>query len=319
MQVASGMQALAAAKLVHRDLATRNVLVFGYSNGDATLTLVKVADFGLTVNAYTATYKVVEGGPKPTRWLSPEALQRDKYSELSDVWAFGVFCWEVLTDATIPYRGLGLIKSADDDVIAYVTGGGRLPRPQGSPGALWSLMKSCWADARKDRPTFAQVVATLSVSGGVGQHAEVQGQPQQGQADDAEREVERLRQQLEEGRLQEEAARQERARKEDAKRRAEQLRLQIAAQEKRRAEEAQRERQQVSMLCLGGMRREREHAREREMEDARCACRSVVRPERDAMAQQLQQKSTRARGAGHCQVDAASLGAPGSCFWFGAN
>ena len=253
LQVASGMQALAAAKLIHRDLAARNVLAFSYNHEDATMTLVKVADFGLAVHG---TYTYVQGSTVPIRWLASEALQKRKFSEKSDVWAFGVFCWEVLTDATIPYLGLGLIKTADDDVVAYVTGGGRLPRPQECPGALWNLMESCWAGARKDRPTFAQVVATLSVSGGAGQQVEGQGQQGQGQADDAEREVERLRQQLEEGLLQEEAARQNQARKEEAERQAEQLRLQIAAQEERRAEQALRERrrQQVSILCLGGMR-----------------------------------------------------------------
>ena len=242
LQVASGMQALAAAKLIHRDLAARNVLAFSYNNEDATVTLVKVTDFGLTVHG---TYTYVQGSTVPMRWLSPEALQKRKFSEKSDVWAFGVLCWEVLTDATIPYLGLGLIKSADDDIIAYVTGGGRLPRPQECSGALWSLMESCWSDARKDRPTFAQVVATLSVSGSVSQQAEGQGQPHQGKADDAEREIERLRQQLEEGRLR------ERARNEEGDRQAEKLRLQIAAHEERRVREAQRARQREQASMLG--------------------------------------------------------------------
>ena len=164
VKVAAGMQALAAAKLIHRDLASRNALVFVWSVDDPTAVLVKVADFGLTEKAYTATYKVVEGGPKPCRWLAPEAVRQGKHSEKSDVWAFGVLIREVPTDAATPY----FQKSDDDDVIAYVTGGGRLPRPDECPDALWDLMRACWAANRKDRPTFAQVVATLGMGSATG-------------------------------------------------------------------------------------------------------------------------------------------------------
>lgn len=42
-QICAGMEALAEAKLIHRDLALRNVLVFGYSDHDISKTSVKVS------------------------------------------------------------------------------------------------------------------------------------------------------------------------------------------------------------------------------------------------------------------------------------
>jgi serine/threonine protein kinase len=51
-QVCAGMEALADIKLIHRDLALRNILVFGYNPADVTATSVKVCDFGLTVQSY---------------------------------------------------------------------------------------------------------------------------------------------------------------------------------------------------------------------------------------------------------------------------
>ena len=72
------MEALAMAKLIHRDLAARNVLVFAFCNNDPTATSVKIADFGLTVDAYNATHKYVQEGPKPVRWMAPESLQRGR-------------------------------------------------------------------------------------------------------------------------------------------------------------------------------------------------------------------------------------------------
>jgi serine/threonine protein kinase len=122
-QVANGMAALAAENMIHRDLAIRNVLVCSFDMADVRKTVCKLSDFGLTVNGYTAAYKYVDGGSKPTRYLAPESLQRGRYSEKSDVWAFGVLVWELVTDGQIPYFEI----SDDDAVIAHVCGGGRLP------------------------------------------------------------------------------------------------------------------------------------------------------------------------------------------------
>ena len=92
---------------------------FGFELGDVGKTVAKVSDFGLTVNGYTATHRYIKEGPMPIRYLAPEALERGRYSEKSDVWAFGVMAWELLTDGKKPY----LTISRDDDVIAHVVCG----------------------------------------------------------------------------------------------------------------------------------------------------------------------------------------------------
>jgi hypothetical protein len=117
-----------------------------------------VSDFGLTVNAYTATHKYVRDGPKPIRYLSPEALHKNRYSEKSDVWALGVTVWELLTGGAIPFFDI----SDDDAVIRHVVAGGMLPPPE-NPAALplWAAVRPCFARLPKDRPTFAQLGVTL--------------------------------------------------------------------------------------------------------------------------------------------------------------
>ena len=163
MQVASGMEALADQKLIHRDLAMRNVLVFGLDMADVTATSVKVSDFGLTVNAYTATHKYVQGSALPIRYLAVESLQRHRYSEQSDVWAFGVTCWELITNGLIPYYEI----TNDDAVLAHVVGGGRLARPARDeyecPDGLWELVTTCWAKKPKDRPVFTHLGISLAM------------------------------------------------------------------------------------------------------------------------------------------------------------
>lgn len=56
-QTCGGMAALSEAGIVHRDLASRNVLVFTFNGADPASTVVKVTDFGLAVNRH---YQPVE-------------------------------------------------------------------------------------------------------------------------------------------------------------------------------------------------------------------------------------------------------------------
>ena len=42
----------------------------------------------------------------PVRWKSPECLTKHQYSTASDVWAFGVLMYEVLTRGCVPYSHL---------------------------------------------------------------------------------------------------------------------------------------------------------------------------------------------------------------------
>jgi serine/threonine protein kinase len=57
-QVCSAMETLAANKLIHRDLALRNVLLFSYDPTDVSKTSVKVSDCGLAVSACPCTRRL---------------------------------------------------------------------------------------------------------------------------------------------------------------------------------------------------------------------------------------------------------------------
>ena len=70
-QICNGMAALAAEGTVHRDLALRNILLFTFDPEDPTKILVKVSDFGLTININDGTHIYAASGPKPTRWMAP--------------------------------------------------------------------------------------------------------------------------------------------------------------------------------------------------------------------------------------------------------
>ena len=138
-QICSGMEALEAEGILHRDLAARNVLVFGFDADDVSATSVKLTDFGLAVSAYGRTHQTVAGNELPIRYLPPESLMRRRFSTKSDVWAFGITAFEIYSDGDQPYFEI----TSDDDVVAHVTGGGRLGRPDACPAEVWEVIASC--------------------------------------------------------------------------------------------------------------------------------------------------------------------------------
>eukprot|EP01117_Protostelium_nocturnum_P019522 TRINITY_DN8481_c0_g1_i2.p1 TRINITY_DN8481_c0_g1~~TRINITY_DN8481_c0_g1_i2.p1 ORF type:complete len:211 (+),score=59.40 TRINITY_DN8481_c0_g1_i2:87-719(+) len=90
-QVADGMAYLAGEKLIHKDLAARNVLL------DEKATC-KVSDFGMSrmVIAEAGSHTSVSN-IGPIKWMAPESLTKRIYSEKSDVWSWGVLAIEVFT------------------------------------------------------------------------------------------------------------------------------------------------------------------------------------------------------------------------------
>jgi len=157
-QVCAGMVALTNAGLVHRDLASRNVLVFRFDASDPTKVLVKISDFGLAVKRHYQTHATVQGESVPFRWMAPEALRRRRFSEKTDVWAFGVTAWELLTGGDVPYAFL----DSNEAVAERVCSGHRLARPAGCPDGLWDLLQRTWAEKPADRPTFTELANDLA-------------------------------------------------------------------------------------------------------------------------------------------------------------
>ncbi|KAM9338402.1 muscle, skeletal receptor tyrosine-protein kinase [Symphorus nematophorus] len=145
-QIAAGMAYLSERKFVHRDLATRNCLV-----GEEMV--VKIADFGLSRNIYSADYyKANENDAIPIRWMPPESIFYNRYTTESDVWAYGVVLWEIFSHGMQPYYGMG-----HEEVIYYVRDGHILSCPENCPLELYNLMRLCWSSHPSDRPSFSSI------------------------------------------------------------------------------------------------------------------------------------------------------------------
>uniref|UniRef100_A0AAX7TG15 Tyrosine-protein kinase n=1 Tax=Astatotilapia calliptera TaxID=8154 RepID=A0AAX7TG15_ASTCA len=91
-QICKGMEYLSSKRYIHRDLATRNILVESELR-------VKIGDFGLTkvLPQDKDYYMVKDPGESPIFWYAPESLTESKFSVASDVWSFGVVLYELFT------------------------------------------------------------------------------------------------------------------------------------------------------------------------------------------------------------------------------
>jgi serine/threonine protein kinase len=131
------MEYLAKHKITHRDLATRNVLMKRNLH-------VEVTDFGLS-SVFAEEHRLPN--KIPFRWAAIECLKNQKddlYGEATDVWSFGVTCWEILTFAKVPYENVELVRSKVlFSMYKYLADGNRLERPENCGLELYKTLLLC--------------------------------------------------------------------------------------------------------------------------------------------------------------------------------
>ncbi|CAI5441826.1 unnamed protein product [Caenorhabditis angaria] len=146
-QVAQGLEYLHKQEVIHRDIAARNCLIGN--------TIVKVSDFGLSRRG--TSYQMNPKNKVPIRWLAPETLVSFLYTMASDVFAFGILCWEVLENGQQPYPGLTV-----QEVHSKVTKEEyRMTFGSETPFGISCVIKRCWLTNPAKRPTSAKVVKVL--------------------------------------------------------------------------------------------------------------------------------------------------------------
>ena len=161
LQVADGMAYLFSQRIIHGDLATRNCLV----SSDCR---VKIADLGIGHDLYAADYYDSGSQLLPVRWMPPELLTQledgPSFSLYSDIWSFGVLCWEVFSFARQPFENWD-----NREVLERVPRGEILTLPpQDCPPHMRGVMQECWQLEPEARPHFSQLCMAIINSSGAG-------------------------------------------------------------------------------------------------------------------------------------------------------
>ena len=122
--VCKGMKYLSESKIMHGDLAARNILL-----SENVLTgkrpVAKVADYGLSKKFYEdLTYEKTSRLFVPWKWMAIEYLNDDYFTLKSDVWSFGVLFWEMLSFGKSSYG-----HQEYEEVLSRLENGYRLQCP----------------------------------------------------------------------------------------------------------------------------------------------------------------------------------------------
>ena len=80
-----------------------------------------------------------------------------QFSEKTDVWSFGVTCWEIFEYGNAPYRG---VKNAQ--VGGFLAEGARLQRPTTCPEDVYVHVQATWEELPGDRPRFSALASTFT-------------------------------------------------------------------------------------------------------------------------------------------------------------
>ncbi|KAJ8337582.1 hypothetical protein SKAU_G00365480 [Synaphobranchus kaupii] len=147
LQVAQGLDFLAAKNCIHRDVAARNVLL---TDGR----VAKICDFGLARDIMNDSNYVVKGNARlPVKWMAPESIFDCVYTVQSDVWSYGILLWEIFSLGKSPYPSI----LVDTKFYKMIKCGYQMSRPDFAPPEMYSIMKMCWNLEPTDRPTFSKI------------------------------------------------------------------------------------------------------------------------------------------------------------------
>ncbi|KAF5272860.1 hypothetical protein FQR65_LT00456 [Abscondita terminalis] len=159
--IAQGMAYLVTKNIVHRDLATRNILVVDDNH-------VKISDFGLAQVMEANEYYVLKTiREMPIKWFAPESLQDGKFSPRSDAWSYGVTLCEMFAYGEEPTLQIeksegSFLGHEQQNLLKAIESGIRFPCPPMCPQSVYvHIIYPCWHLNPHERPTFKQLCVKI--------------------------------------------------------------------------------------------------------------------------------------------------------------
>ncbi|XP_016320144.1 receptor-interacting serine/threonine-protein kinase 1 isoform X2 [Sinocyclocheilus anshuiensis] len=160
LEIVEGMVYLTENQVIHKDLKPENILVDKNFH-------IKIADLGLATSQMWSKLTKEESrrqsrlGKKSCAraagtlcYMAPEHLKsiNTRSTEKSDVYSFSIVVWVILSGRE-PYE-----NARSEDQICHCVCQGERPNealiPRDTPQDIIELMKTCWNEDPRDRPTF---------------------------------------------------------------------------------------------------------------------------------------------------------------------
>ncbi|ORX48447.1 hypothetical protein BCR36DRAFT_354816 [Piromyces finnis] len=188
LDISSGMQYLHSRKLIHGELMASNILIDNYGEPS-------ICDLGFSKYFYftaptptnsSATFTSVPTTPVSSvgnesplelsdevtkrsnnsyinrkinryiRWTANEIQDNYVCTFASDVYSFGMLCYEIFSGGDIPFSDI------PEKIIPEAVKSGKRPnRPPYCPDEIWELMQECWHVNPDRRPSFYEISQRL--------------------------------------------------------------------------------------------------------------------------------------------------------------
>jgi tRNA A-37 threonylcarbamoyl transferase component Bud32 len=153
--IVTGLQHLHKFGIVHRDLATRNVLLDEHWN-------CKIADFGMSRQHDGESgqqHNYTQSNVGPLKWMAPEAIQKQVYSVATDVYALGVTFAEIF-NRTDPYPSMSPVQVA----VEVIQKGTRPNVPDWLPTEISECMWKMYDTDPRSRPSLDEVLVSVNMA-----------------------------------------------------------------------------------------------------------------------------------------------------------
>lgn len=145
--IVNGMIHIHSLGFIHRDLATRNVLL----NNN----IPKISDFGSVIKENEAIMKL--GFISPL-WTHPTALKSKKFDKTTDIWSFGLTCWQIFSQGNSIYKFSMIVSNnfTNSEKIDIDS-----EKPDNISPLLWEFIKNCFNTGSKSDISFEDLKIKL--------------------------------------------------------------------------------------------------------------------------------------------------------------
>lgn len=79
----------------------------------------------------------------PIRWLAPDTMTQHVFNYATEVWSYGITCWEIYANGAEPYPGM-MVREVNEQVVK----GYKMQMPQDTPHVIKMLVEQrIWCPA----------------------------------------------------------------------------------------------------------------------------------------------------------------------------